>query len=220
MVECTGFENRQVCKKASGVQISPSPPIFVSYSTRVIIILLLAIIIDNIEYMQDLIKTLDLYLGKKAPQIPKGGKEWIVKYAPYITIIGLIFMASAILNSMKIYSLARTFFPVYGYGISSSTIISIIYMVLSALALPGLFKRNANGWNFSMYAIVVGSLSSFDPFSILISLLLGLYVLFQIKPYYFGGAVISEVDTQPSTPTEEKPTETVAPVSENQEPKQ
>jgi hypothetical protein len=170
--------------------------------------------------MQDFIKTLDLYLGKKAPQLPKAGKEWIVKYAPHITIAGLILMALSVLSLMRISSMAREFYAGYGYGMNLHVLISVISMVLSALALPGLFKRDAKGWNFSMYSVVVGSLSPFEPISIIISLLIGLYILFQIRPYYFGGAVISEVSRPVPTPTENKPTAPVVPVSDNQEQKQ
>ncbi|HRY31004.1 MAG TPA: hypothetical protein P5328_01270 [Candidatus Paceibacterota bacterium] len=149
--------------------------------------------------MKEIINALDTYLGKKAPQLPKAAKEWIVKYAPYLIIIGLILLALSVLSYMRISSYARFFYYSYGPSMSISVILEVIAIILYAIALPGLFKKSASGWNFSFYGAIVSSISSFEPISIIISLLVSLYVLFQIRPYYFGGAIMA------NSSAEEKP---------------
>ena len=59
--------------------------------------------------------------------------------------------------------------------------------VLLAVALPGLFARKMNGWNFLFYQIIVSFVAAIIVGNIvggIISAVIGLYVLFQIKSYY------------------------------------
>ena len=73
-------------------------------------------------------------------------------------------------------------------------------LVLYAIAVPGLFHRQAKGWNYSFYAVLVngvGQLLVFNIIGLIVSLAISFYILFQVKPYYFGGATIS---TPPVTP--------------------
>jgi len=66
--------------------------------------------------------------------------------------------------------------------------------------VPGLFKKTNAGWNFAFYAEIVsliGMLISFNIVSLIISGLIGFYILFQIRPYYTGAALIGSAPTTP-----------------------
>ena len=62
------------------------------------------------EAPKDLIGFLDFYLVKKAPfQIPDGGREWIVKFGPWITVVLLILTLPILLFAL---GLGAIFMPV------------------------------------------------------------------------------------------------------------
>jgi len=91
--------------------------------------------------MDKLIKWLSVYFGEKAPKMPVGLKDFIVKVAPWLSVIGLVFSLPAILVLIGISS----FIPVgYGMYLGNSTVVvifAIASVVLYALAIPGLFKK-------------------------------------------------------------------------------
>ncbi len=154
---------------------------------------------------------LDEWFGQKAPKLPANAKEWIIKAAPYFAILAVIVTIPAIFVILGLgmfsygygygYGMMR-----YGYGgMMGGTlwpIFSIVILVLYALSINGLFKRNASGWNYSFYAVLVGGLQNLLSFNIgglIIGLLLGFYILFQIKPFYFGGVSMMN-PPKPNTP--------------------
>lgn len=134
---------------------------------------------------------LDLYLVDKAPSIPKQWKEILVKIAPWLIAIGVIFSLPAIL---AIFGFAAVFSPFaymgglrYGAGFSISWIFLLIALVLNILALPGLFKRAKQGWYFLYYGALVSAVQNLVTFNLgglIIGTLLSLYILFQLKEYY------------------------------------
>lgn len=142
--------------------------------------------------LSQLENTLEEYLVKKAPfTLPTGVKDFIVMIAPWFTLVGLILAIPAIL---MVFGLGAIVAPMAFLGgvkagttFTVSIAISIVALVLNALALPGLFKRTKSGWNFVFYSSLVGVISNIVTFSIgglIIGSLLGLYVLFQVKEYY------------------------------------
>jgi uncharacterized membrane protein len=73
-----------------------------------------------------------------------------------------------------------------GIGYTVTMILSLIGLVLTCLALPGLFNRKRSGWVFSYYAQLISILTSVFSISIL-GILLGLVfmmLLFQVRDYY------------------------------------
>lgn len=147
--------------------------------------------------MKQLEDTLELYLVKKAPfQLPVGVKEALVKFAPWITIVVLVITLPAVLAVIGLGGLAGVvtgmFGPfataAYAQGLTLSIGVLIVSIVLEALAVPGLFKRSIKGWRLVFYATLVSLISVIlNPFSIisgLLSTLIGLYFLFQVKSYY------------------------------------
>ncbi|HCQ31086.1 TPA: hypothetical protein DIU27_01720 [Candidatus Collierbacteria bacterium] len=143
--------------------------------------------------MDGLTNTLDLYLVKKAPALPKSVKEFIVSVAPWLEVIGAVFTLPAIFalfgfNAMMYgtpygsYVNARA-----GYGFSLSTLFLFVGLVLMILAIPGLFKRSKVGWNYVFYSVLINavySLLSYQLFGMIVGTLISLYLLFQVKSYY------------------------------------
>lgn len=140
---------------------------------------------------------LELYLVKKAPfQLPSGVKEVIVKFAPWVTIVMMLIALPAVLAIIGLSTFAGALTGLlgpfataqYAQGITVSVIVLLITVVLQLMALPGLFARSVKGWRLVFYATLVSLIASLlNPLSIisaLISAVIGLYFLFQIKNLY------------------------------------
>ena len=143
--------------------------------------------------MNQLNKTLELYLVKKAPALPKNIKEILVKLAPWGAIVGVVFSLPAILAIFGLSAMMSTIpYAAYGMmrasgGFSLAALFLVATGVFEALAIPGLMKRKMAGWNFLYYAVWVGAVSSllnYDIVGRVVSVLISLYLLFQVKSYY------------------------------------
>lgn len=139
----------------------------------------------------------DTYLRIKAPwQLPAGAKEWIVKYGPWISLVLLILGALVIIPvlvlALGLTAVSLPFAAATGAMHNTAfgwiqIIISLVVLVMEGIAIPALLKRKLSGWNLIYYAqllSVVGSLINFNIISALISLVIGMYILFQIRSYY------------------------------------
>ncbi len=140
------------------------------------------------SYFNKLEDTLELYLVDKAPGLPTGVKEFIVAVAPWFTIVGMIVAIPSLLIVLglgkSLVPLVRVIAP--GYAVWH-IVFGLVSLVFRVMAIPGLFARSKRGWKFVYYSALVGlvsSLVSFNLFSGLISVVIGLYFLFQIKSYY------------------------------------
>jgi hypothetical protein len=136
---------------------------------------------------KDFMKTLEYYFVTKAPfQIPNNIKEMIVTFGPWINVIFLITflpLMLALLGLSALFSIATLSFHAW----TLSSIISIVTFVLGIIALPGLFKRKLSGWNMTFYEIIVsfvGSIISGNLVGGIVSVIIGLYIWFQVKSYY------------------------------------
>ena len=138
---------------------------------------------------KDLFGFLDYYLVKKAPfQIPDGGREWIVKYGPWITIVLLVIMLPPLLFVLGV---GTALVPFGGIGYASNwglaVVLLFVQLGLTIAALPGLFARKMSAWRLLFYAQAVGivhSLLSGNILGALIGGLIGLYILFQVRTLY------------------------------------
>jgi hypothetical protein len=143
----------------------------------------------NNEPPKDLIGFLDFYLVKKAPfQIPQGGREIIVRFGPWITLILLILTLPLLLFALGI---GAVFIPFGGIGYASGfgvlTIFVIVEIGLMIAALPGLFARKMAGWRLLFYSQLVSIVYNVLSGSIVGGLLFGLislYILFQVRALY------------------------------------
>ncbi|RPI56681.1 MAG: chromate transporter [Acidobacteria bacterium] len=132
---------------------------------------------------------LDLYLVKKAPfQIPDAGKEWIVKFGPWITVVLLILTLPILLFALGIGTIFMPFGGVgYASGFGILTLFVIVEIGLMIAALPGLFNRKMAGWRLLFYSQLVSIVYSVLSGSVVGGLVFGLialYILFQVRPLY------------------------------------
>jgi hypothetical protein len=144
---------------------------------------------DTDQAPKDLIGFLDYYLVQKAPfQIPPAGREWIVKYGPWITLVLLIISLPAILLILGIGTAIMPFGGIaYGTGFGTAALFLLVQTGLTAAALPGLFARKMSGWNLLFYGRLVGAVGSLLVGAILgalVGLVISLYILFQVRSLY------------------------------------
>lgn len=143
------------------------------------------------DYLKQLDDVLELYLVKKAPSLPTGAKEAIVKFGPWVMLVMIIMTLPLILTLFGIGTVLAPFSYLGGVNTGMSYIISmcliVVSLVLEAIALPGLFKKEKRSWNLVYYATLVSAVQSAVSMNI-IGLLLGtgisLYILFQVRSYY------------------------------------
>lgn len=140
--------------------------------------------------------TLDKYLGKKAPQLPKEWKEIIVKFAPYLAILVVIFGAFSFLALLGLGAFMAplgfvggmmTGRPFLGVGYIVNVLFFGVMILLEGLAISGLFSRSKKAWTFLYWSALVGvvqNIVSFNVGGLIIGGLLSMYFLFQVKEYY------------------------------------
>jgi hypothetical protein len=137
----------------------------------------------------------DLFLKKIGFQLPANVKEVIVKIAPWLTIIGVVVSLPAILGLFGMGSVVTSMAAVYGVNIGGRYYLGIavlvVQLVLMAMAIPGLMKREIKGWRLIYYSALVsavyGIVSTLNIGGIIWSLLgsaIGLYFIYQVKSYY------------------------------------
>ncbi len=146
--------------------------------------------------MHSLIEQLNVYFGQKAPALPIGVKEFLVKAAPYLVIIGLIFSGLGLLSLVPflmgtagLVGMMGGYYPLYNSLPMAwlALLFSAAVIILEIMALPGLFKRSMTGWTYVFYAQLVSLVSmliSMNLVSLIIGGLLGFYFLFQLRSYY------------------------------------
>lgn len=144
------------------------------------------------------------WLVFKAPfQLPLGLTDFIVKFGPWITLVIGILMLPALFAVFTIGSIVGTVGVGYGAYVYQpgplywlGLLVLLAQVVIMFVSIPMLLKRKRNGWLLLFYAdlvsVVYGVLNSFayGYFSIgsliwtLISAVIALYILFQIRRYY------------------------------------
>lgn len=142
--------------------------------------------------LDQLTKFLEEYLVEKVPALPKNVKEFLVKYAYLLNIIGIVLTIPAILSILGIGAM----FTVYtaGFGLAAFGLMSWLALAFMAvglglrvLALPGLKARTIKGWEYTYYAALLNavySLINFDLGGLIIGTAISLYFIFQVKSYY------------------------------------
>jgi len=134
------------------------------------------------------------FFTKKVPALPENIKEGIVKYGPYLALVGIVFSLSALLASFGIGGIGAVVAPLAalsgvrsGIGYIFPLIFGLMIIVLEAMAIPGLFKKQMKAWKLMFYVSLVSavsSLSTLDLPGLIVGLGLSWYILFQIRSYY------------------------------------
>lgn len=150
----------------------------------------------------DLIATLEPYFTKKAPfQLPENARKTLVQWLPWINIVVAVFGALAALSLLALLGIAN----VATFGVVGAVagpflwipfIALIAQVVIQFIAFPGLQAKKLSAWKLLFWADILSFaynvLYGFGrPFELvsgvltgLIGLVIGLYLLFQIKSYY------------------------------------
>lgn len=167
--------------------------------------------------MQPLEKALDDAF-KKAPQMPESGRKGLASALPWLTLIAgvlsllgvwYLYQAVSWVNQWAGYT--NSLYSAVGYsnpmtGIGMMAWVGLILLagqaVLFLVAFPALRAGKKAGWNLLFYAALVNVIydvvynlfgySSMNIGSLIFSLIgaaVGLYLLFQVRPY-FGGATV------------------------------
>ena len=144
---------------------------------------------DTSQAPKDIIGFLEYYLVKKAPfQIPDAGREWIVKYGPWIAVVLLVLSLPFIFALLGFGTMLIPFGGVgYATGFGMAAIFLLVCVGLEVLALPGLFARKMSGWNLMFYAQIasaVGSLVGGSIIGALVGALISFYIMFQVRSLY------------------------------------
>lgn len=134
------------------------------------------------------VKLEDIFV-KKLPALPNKAKEIIVRFSPWIALVVLLISLPTLLGALGLSALIMPGYWGYSYhfGYNVAWWISIASMVLTAIALPGLFKRKMSAWRLMFYAGLVMALYyliTFNLGSLIIGTGISMYILFQIKSYY------------------------------------
>jgi hypothetical protein len=123
---------------------------------------------------------------KQVPNLPTSWREVLVKIAP---ILSLVFGVLGIIAGIGALGLS----PVALFdGVNSSMLVlisgvtAIVSSVLLLMAYPHLKVRKYRGWELLFWSEVVGVISSVLALSIssVIGIVIGFYLLFQMKSYY------------------------------------
>lgn len=143
----------------------------------------------NEQSLDGLIATLDEYLVKKAPfAIPEGGKEFIVRFGPWISVVLLLMLLPILLVALGIGTILIPFGGVgYATSFGVAAIVATVQIGMLIVALPGLFARKMSGWRMLFYEQLVGFVGSLLSGAIvgaIVGTLIGLYILFQVRSKY------------------------------------
>lgn len=141
------------------------------------------------DYLKQLEHSIEAFYSK-APSLPKGLKEFIVKFGPWLMVVGLIVALPAMIAALGL----TAFFAPFAFMAKAKmntfgvdVVIATVSLVLNAVALPGLFKRSMGGWRLLFYASLLtafGNIVTLDFSSLIVGTLISWYVLFQVKSYY------------------------------------
>ncbi len=143
---------------------------------------------NSFEQLEDAVAP---YFTDKAPfQIPDGAKEFLVTIAPWFTLIGVILGIPTILTAFGLGAWFVPFGWVSDVQLSSywmAAVFTLVTLILQAMAIPKLFKREKAGWNLAFYVSLVNIVYGVfyeNLIGLVLSTLISWYLLFQIREKY------------------------------------
>lgn len=131
-------------------------------------------------------------LFAKFPAFPDSVVELLVTLAPWLALIGAFFGLMAFLGLVGLGSFATALsIGTASYGSVWQMWIGIIGVGIAAviyiLAFTSLRQRKIKGWNLMYYAFLLNlliSLLTFNIVGLILSFLIGGWILFQVRPKY------------------------------------
>lgn len=151
---------------------------------------------DVMQWVAEIDRVCEEYLVKKAPfSIPENWKDMLVKVIPYLNIVGIMLAllslpvllgAGALVTTLGVAS-GATLSPLSTIWGIASLAFMLLGLVISILAAKGLFAKKASAWRLMFYYQLIGgvqNLISGNLVGMVVGLLIGLYVLYQLKSRY------------------------------------
>lgn len=145
----------------------------------------------KLGFLQQIENEVGKVYSKITFHLPTGLKDFIVHYGPWIALVLMVISIPAILLALGIGAIATPFVIMHGGSTGAmffiSGLINLFALILAAMALPGLFKRQLKGWHLMFYSVLVsavGSLVAMNWGGLIIGTAISLYILFEIKSYY------------------------------------
>lgn len=135
-------------------------------------------------------KELEPIFLEKFPTFPDNIKEGIVEYGPYVLLVLSVISLFGLFTALGVGTVAIGLSgmpPGTGFSFYISVISAIITVVLYLMAFSPLRARKKAGWNLLYYALLINLLSNLillHLFGVIISGLIGFWVLFQIREKY------------------------------------
>lgn len=140
-------------------------------------------------------------LFEKAPHLPHNVRHTLASIAPWLAILGGILGLLALLSLLSMLPMLSAL-PFMAMGVGSAyyamypallvaLILGGIGAVLDLMAFSPLQKRKKSGWNLLFYSqllsaisILLHMFSGYSVFGSIIGLLIGLWLLFEIRSLY------------------------------------
>jgi len=138
---------------------------------------------ENEKKATDLIATLDTFF-KQAPKLPSSATDVLVKIAPWLS---LIFGILGVIGGLSLLGLSPlAMLSGFHANVLITGVVSIVASVLMLMAYAKLVKREYKGWELLFWSEVVSAVSAVVALSVgsVLGVLIGFYLLFQIKSYY------------------------------------
>ena len=133
----------------------------------------------------DLIKMLENFF-KQLPKLPNNVTDILVQLAPWLSLIFGVFGIITGLGALGLSPLAHLGGIDASFMVLATGIVSIVASVIMLLAYPKLVKRQYKGWELLFWSEIISAISAIIMLYVgaVLGILIGLYLLFQIKSYY------------------------------------
>ena len=140
---------------------------------------------ENQKKAADLIPMLENWF-KQVPNLPASVHEILVKIVPWLALVFGILGVVAGLGALGLSPLALLGGIDASFVVLLTGVITIVSSVLMLMAFPKLQKRQYKGWELLFWSEVVNVVSAVLTLSVgsVLGILIGFYLLFQIKRYY------------------------------------
>ena len=134
-------------------------------------------------------------ISSNLPHIPEGGLNVLVKIIPWLSLIfgvlSIIGLLGAGMVGVLLSPLVVLKNGMAGISVFATILLGLICAVFSILAFRPLSQMKKIGWDYSFYALIVGTISSIVSLLTMyggrgdvIMILLGAYLLFEIRKKY------------------------------------
>ncbi len=151
---------------------------------------------DIMQYLHEIDKFFqDIYVTKAPFNLPESWREFIVKVAPYLNVLGILMSLVALpvllglgaVGSFLGMASGATLNPLNNIMGILVLVFTLANLVLMVMAAQGLFKRKASAWKLLFYASllnVVQAALGFNIAGVVLTLVVVMYVLYQVKAKY------------------------------------